>query len=466
MAPIESESLVAMSSTLLRQLIDQHSGAIREELDRLDRIRDYVNGDHEKPYIPRDATDRFKTLADRSVTNLLPMVRNAPLHQLHVDGVWTGSRTGDQVPAWEIWQKNRFDLVSTQIMSAALTDNYSYGIAIPGQTKASGQVVPVMRGKAARRMYALWEDPVSDLWPKYAFDLDSKGEIVGIWDNEARYPVTILPPVSNSDGTTSYPDPILGRPELHGAGVTPVVRYVPNMDLDGNCFGEIEPNIRIQNRVNQVSFDLLRVQHYGAFQRSGFSGVKVAKDRHGNPIPVTMDPGSINVLEDPDAKPWQLSGDPLDGYIMAFETAVHHLAVASQTPAHYLLGKLANLSADAIAAAETTLTRKVFAYKMTLGEGFEQHLRLASSYAGLDFPEDAEIQWADRESRSLSQVADAINKLVGVGVPQQALWAMIPGVTQTQLDDWARMAEEQKVDILDGLATKLAVNAPAAEDAK
>lgn len=446
---------MALTDEILKDLIDEHTGPIMEELDRLRRIADYVNGDHEKPYIPRNATDQFKKLVDRSVTNLLPMVRNAPLHQLHVTGVWTGQKTGEPVPAWEIWQKNRFDLISTQIMSSALTDNYAYGITLPGETKRSGKAIPYMQGKAARRMYALYDDPVSDLWPRYAFDLDPSGKIVGAWDEVAHYDVIQEPPQENGDGTLTYPPPRLANAREHGSSHPPITRYVPTMDLEGNCYGEIEPNIPIQNRINQVSFDLLRVQHYGAFQRSGFSGVKVAKDRQGNPIPIDMDPARVTVLEDAEAKPWQLSGDPLDGYILAFETAVHHLAVASQTPAHYLLGKLANLSADAIAAAETTLTRKVFSYKQTFGEPFEQQLRLASKLAGYEFPEDAEIQWADRESRSLSQVADALNKLVGVGVPQEALWEFIPGITQTQLDEWHRLAKEQRTDVLDGLANTL-----------
>lgn len=456
---------MAISADTLKSLIDEHSGAIREEIERLDRIRDYINGVHDKPYIPHNATDQYKKLVDRSVINLLPMVRNAPLHQLHIDGVWIGPKDGNQVPAWKfIWQPNRMDLISTQIISAALTDNYAYGLVVSGKTRG-GRKTPAIKGVAARRMYALYEDPVADLWPQYAFDLNSNGEIVGIWDEEARYPVRIPEPVADSDGNLSYPPPELGVPELHGAEVCPVVRFVPNMDLDGNCYGEIESNIAVQDRINQVSFDLLKVQHYGAFQRSGFSGVEVAKDRYGNPIPVTVDPARTIVLPE-GAKPWHIPGDALDGFILALQEAIHNLAVTSQTPAHYLLGKLANLSADAIAAAETTLTRKVFAYKHALGEPFEQLLRLASKMAGLDFPEDAEIQWADRESRSLSQVADAINKLVGVGVPQEALWEMIPNVTQSQIEDWKKLAKEQRVDVLDGLAEKLTQQpATGAEDA-
>lgn len=449
---------MALTAEKLSQLVDEHSGDIREELARLAKIHCYIKGEHDKPYIPHDATDQYKKLVDRSVTNLMPMVRNAPLQQLHVDGVRADSVKGDSIEAWSIWQANGWDRRAVQVISAALTDGYAYGLTLPGKP------VPVMRGIAARRMYALWRDPVADLWPEYAFSLNSGGQIDGIYDSEAFYPVTIHPAQTAPGSSDTYtPPPSLGTPEYHNAGVCPVVRYAPDMDLDGNCYGEIEPNMPIQDRVNQVSFDLLRVQHYGAFQVRGFSGVEVAKDANGRPKPIVMDPARTTVLKDPDSKPWQLSGDPLDGYILAFETAVHHLAVASQTPAHYLLGKLANLSADAIAAAETTLTRKVTGYKHTLGEAFEQQLRLASKYAGVAFPDTAEIQWADRESRSLAQVADAINKLAGVGVPKQALWAMLPNVTQTQIDEWVELAAQQQADVIDGLANTLVNGKPEAD---
>lgn len=448
---------MALTNAVLKKLIDDHSGDIAQELQRLERIRRYVEGCHDKPYTPRNATQQYKKLVDRSVTNLLPMVRNAPLQQLHVDGVWADNETGADVAAWDAWQSNNMDQIHVQVISAALTDNYSYVVVTPATRK--GKSSAKFRPFSAKRMYALWEDPVSDSFPQYAFELDKSGEIIGIWDEVARYPVTTFPTAVNSTTGQPYtPPPVLGPPAVHGAGVCPVIRFTPNMDLDGNCYGEIESNIPVQDRVNQVSFDLLMVQHYGAFQIRGFSGFKVAKDEHGRPRPITMDPAVTPVLEDPDSKAWALPGSPLEGYIAALEEAIYELAVSSQTPAHYVLGKLANLSADAIAAAETTLTRKVIGYKHTLGESFEQMLRLASKYMGVDFPDTAEIQWADRESRSLAQVADAINKLVNVGVPQEALWEMLPNVTKTQIDDWKKLAAEQQQaqkDSLDAMAEKL-----------
>lgn len=447
---------MALTSDTLKKLVDEHAGDIAVELQRLHRIRRYVEGCHDKPYTPRNATQQYKRLVDRSVTNLLPMVRNAPLHQLHVDGVWADNETGADVAAWQAWQDNNMDQIHVQVISAALTDNYSYVVVTPAVRK--GKKSAKFRPFSAKRMYALWEDPVSDPFPQYAFELDKHGDIIGIWDAEARYPVTTHEPKMGASGEMFTPPPTLGAPEKHGAGVCPVIRFTPNMNLDGDCVGEIEPNIPVQDRVNQVSFDLLMVQHYGAFQIRGFSGFKVAKDSNGRPKPVTMDPAVTPVLEDPDSKAWALPGSPLEGYIAALEEAIYELAVSSQTPAHYVLGKLANLSADAIAAAETTLTRKVIGYKHTLGESFEQMLRLASKYMGVDFPETAEIQWADRESRSLAQVADAINKLVGVGVPQEALWSMIPNTSKTQIEDWKRLAAEQQQaqkDSLDAMAEKL-----------
>jgi hypothetical protein len=88
----------------------------------------------------------------------------------------------------------------------------------------------------------------------------------------------------------------------------------------------------------------------------------------------------------------------LDGFISAHENDVTSLAALSQTPAHEMLGKMANLSAEALAAAEASLTRKVVERRHTLGEAHEQALRLSAHIMGeTEAARDyaAEVRWAD-----------------------------------------------------------------------
>lgn len=420
----------------IKALLDEHENAMRGERVRLDRIKDYMEGKHKKPYRPSsDHTDvQYNILAERSTINMMPMIRNAPASQLQVSGVSAGQDDAD-VKAWDLWQSNGFDNRSVQIFTSAITYGYAFGYAF---RNPNGTVV--MRGKSARHMYAVYEDPVSDEYPEYAFFINEAGDVTEVWDNTHWHRIVKVEFV-DSVGTSHT---ILQIDEMgpHGApNYCPVVQFAPDKDLDGNAIGIIEPAIDAQDRLNQGSFDLLLAQHYTAFRIRGFSGVTQALDKKtGKPVPLKLDPSRVPMLPNADSKAWQLDGTDLSGFIRALEGATHDLMVVSQTPIHFALGNIANLAADALTEAKIPLTSRVKAFKQTLGESVELLLRTTSDISGFDFPEDAEIVWADLEPRSLSLVADAISKLIAAGVPQEALWAMIPGITKTMIQQWRNMA--------------------------
>lgn len=47
------------------------------------------------------------------------------------------------------------------------------------------------------------------------------------------------------------------------------------------------------------------------------------------------------------------------------------------------------------------------------------------------------------ETRTEAERVDAITKLVSVGVPQEAAWERVPGVTPQTIERWRAMADEQ-----------------------
>src|SRR5690606_9225349 len=124
---------------------------------------------------------------------------------------------------------------------------------------------------------------------------------------------------------------------------------------------------------------------------------------------------------------------------------VRGLAAVPQTPAHEMLGQMANLSAEALAAARASQTAKTDERKHTFGETWEQWLRLAAHMAGdaesaNDF--EAQIRWKDTEIRSLSQAADALGKLAQMlSVPVELLWEKIPGFTQQDVETAKELIE-------------------------
>lgn len=136
----------------------------------------------------------------------------------------------------------------------------------------------------------------------------------------------------------------------------------------------------------------------------------------------------------------------LSGYLQSAEATVRHIATVSQTPPHHLLGQMANLSAEALAAAESGLQRKISERKSSFGESHEQTLRLAALAAGdRKGWEDtaAQIVWRDTEARALASTVDALGKLTQMlQIPPQELWERIPGVTQTDVARWKKAAKE------------------------
>src|SRR5690606_37750419 len=170
-------------------------------------------------------------------------------------------------------------------------------------------------------------------------------------------------------------------------------------------------------------------------------------DRNGNPLPAPVQTGAARFLyaEDPDVKFGSLDETPMDGYISALDMSIRHLSSVTQMPPDWLIGQIANLSAEALQAAERALSRKVGEFQSVFGESWERVFRLAASLDGNTAAaedEASEVAWRDDNRASLSRVADALVKLREIGVPYEGLWELLPAVTQQQLGRWKQLAED------------------------
>ena len=124
------------------------------------------------------------------------------------------------------------------------------------------------------------------------------------------------------------------------------------------------------------------------------------------------------------------------------------LAAVSQTPAHALTGQLVNLNAEALAAARAPLTQKVWERQTSASVSYARLLRVAASLSGMDaLAADpmVRVTWQDMEIRSMSQAVDALGKAATMlGIPKSGLWGRIPGVERSDVQEWERLAEEEK----------------------
>lgn len=442
---------MAVSEITPLEAAEEGVSKLTVDRERLDRIRRYLKGDHDGPYEPKTASAEYKLLAKRAVSNWLPLLVKTPAQALAVEGYRKPDEAGNPAATsveWQAWQANRMDARQMAIHRAALGYGLAFVTVLPHPTDPGR---PVIRGVSPRLIYAAYEDPAADetpLWALQVDDIPGGDQEVRAWFLDA-HGVTELS-IGGQDGAR-----VVGF-TAHNLGVCPVVRFAPDIDLEGEVTGVVEPMIPIQDRVNQTVFDLLVAQTFGSFKVRTISGMApeferdpetgeiVYDSRTGKPkaVPIQADASRFLVAPDPDTKFQQLDETPLAGFLEAIEAGVRHLAAVSQTPPHYLLGSMVNLSAEALAAAEAALTRAVDEYKHVFGESWEQVLRLCARLAGAQPDERAQVVWKDAESRSLSQTVDALGKAVQMlNVPPRALWPLIPGTTATDVEEWAQMAE-------------------------
>ena len=427
---------------------------LREDRTRLDRIDRYLRGEHDDPYYPKSATTEYRRLAKRAVSNWLPLLVKTPAQALAVEGYRrsdAGPEDSGSSAEWQAWQANRMDARQAAVHRAALGYGAAFVVVLPDPTNAGGY--PLIRGASPRLTYASYDDPASDETPLWALQVErlpsaGGGEVRGwLYDDQGVTEVVL-----GGEGrprTTGY--------VRHGMGVCPVVRLAADIDLEGRVAGVVEPVIPIQDRINQTVFDLLIAQTFGSFKVRAISGMAPEFERDpetgdviydsqtGKPKPLAIqaDASRFLIAPDPDTRFATLDETPLAGFLEAIESGVRGMAAVSQTPPHYLLGSVVNLSAEALAAAEAALTRAVDEYKHLFGESWELVLRLCARVAGVAEDERAQVVWKDAESRSLSQTVDALGKAVQMlNVPARALWLRIPGVTATDVEQWAQMAEQ------------------------
>lgn len=165
------------------------------------------------------------------------------------------------------------------------------------------------------------------------------------------------------------------------------------------------------------------------------------------------------------------SNTPLRHYIVACERceAVPVQCIKVNSARHlFVLGEARITtcnSAEALLAADTTLAKKVVDHQTLFGESWEQAFRMGGVAMGDNAAAtdtDAQVWWRETEPRSIAQQVDALGKLATMlGVPVQALWQEVPGMTGGTLQLWRAEAARAKFDLTRlALAQRVAGAAP------
>lgn len=465
---------------LVDQLLAEQQGKHGYKIG-LRRIAEYCRGKQDDPFKPADfPRSRYSQLMERSKYNLLEPLVRMRAQPLEIVGYRSNKPNATNAKSWQFWIDNRLDSRQTQIWKTALKYGIAYSLTRRGlKSDENGEDQPsaVMTAYSPRNSYAYYVDPANDEWPLYFISV--RGLIYGdgnerlpnfgaedkatveFWDDEKKIVFT------QGDDDNQW---IASEPDYHDYGVCPVVRYTPELDLEGEYRGIVEPLMRTQDRLNETLFDLLMTQTFNSFKIKVISGVMLGDtDEDGNPdtsdestararrqkLEVSQD--STWVFADPDTKATTLPETSLSPVIDASRFVMNQFAIESQTPPQNFLGSIGgNLAAEALDALENSSNELNQELQRSFGESAAQQLRLAARIAGIeDEATDYSLQviWKSTQRRSLAQVADALGKAaVMLEAPVEELWGKLPDVSLEDVERWKKLREQKKAeDLVNGL---------------
>ena len=415
---------------------------------RFDALDAYAQGHHPLPFGNKKARETYKRFQRMARANFTGLVSEAVRERLQVVGFSTGAAGDNQTDteAWATWQANQMDADAGLVTQAALDMSRSY--VIVGADNGKALITP--------------EDPrqvTHEFDPRYRRTVRAA---LKMWDDDAgktRHAVVYLP-----NGVVYYRSTI----EEHAAdvwnpakwdrdddegdegvgenplpGIVPVVPFINRRRISTNGMGEFEDVTDIQDRINMTILDRIVTQSAQAYRQRWAKGVST-KDDNGNDE--GFEPGAdlLWAVEAPDAQFGDFAQSDIRQIIDACKEDVRQLAAISRTPPHYLVGELNNVNGATLKATETGLVAKCNDRKRQFGESWEQVNRYAATIEGRTIADDAEVIWADSESRSTAEIADAAVKKQAVGVPWRQSMVDL-GYSPQEID---RMEAERSSDAL------------------
>ncbi|MDR7253718.1 hypothetical protein J2X46_002708 [Nocardioides sp. BE266] len=441
----------------------------------------YNDGDHDLPYAPEGVNQEYMELREMAVANWVHLAMTAPIQRCRAEGFRTG-RDGDadQVAWSEVWQPNKLDARQRIVYEQMMVHGRGVMSVWPNPRESKS---PFIRVENDRRVHIEPdpEDPFSAKFTVKTFTIEARPPST-LWvpSSAAVTPTTDVAIVYDADSWVRFEKPggVGGQSETLGPweiadggdnplGENPFVAFDNQLDADGRPHSALEPLIPAQDAINTIRFNTLLAMQFSAFRQRVFVGYDpVQRDEAGNPVirkdaegndvvdangmkvPVINSPGRVSVdralvFPGSETKVFDLQESNLKNYIDVLGEFLTQLFAVGQIPPQYLLSRMANLSGDALAGAESTLAALVADLQMSMGESLEHVMRLANRARGEANPDlSSEVIWADAEARSFAQTIDAITKLVSTGFPREAAFEMIPGATPPKVTRWMDMVDE------------------------
>ncbi|MCM1976826.1 phage portal protein [Streptomyces sp. G1] len=453
----------------------------------IDRHNAYYRGKHPLKFASQEFAkyhgDRYKDFSD----NWVQVVADSPVERLTVTGFLADGETQADRDLWRVWQVNGLDADSQLGFLGAVTGARCFVLVwgdpddpdMPVVTfeDASQSIVAYEPGSRRHRRAALkrWQDGNEDfatlylpteVW-KFSRPLqqqDKSPQMADVDEELKRWR-----PRELMDEPNPQPNPM---------GVVPMVELPNKPMLVEDPISDVTGVVAMQDAINLLWAQLFTASDYASFPQRVVLGAErpmIPKLNSAGEIvgkqPVDLDKFMVDRVawitgKDAKIAEWQAAN--LAAYTGIIEVAVGHLAAQTRTPQHYLIGKMANLAEGALLAAETGLVKRCDEKTLWYGQGLREVARLIALAKGEDRKAEAmragRVLWADTESRSHAQMADALLKLKQLGFPFEWL-ALRYGLTPTEVAEVAAMRErEMEMDPVAEITRTLTAGAPEPDD--
>jgi hypothetical protein len=396
--------------TVLKDLLQR----LEEPAHRYADLDRYYEGKQPLAFLAPEAKLALGNRFGRMASNIPRLAVTALAERLRITGFSDPS-------IWADWIRNDMDQLSGVAHREALLLGDSFvwvwsdQFGRPRVTVESAKQVAVLTDPGSRTIYAAikrWEDP----------------------NRKTTEAVMLLPEVivrlrANQQGAVANG---FERVEeiANPLGVVPVVN-LRNTDRILGDWGtsEIEDLKPLVDGLNKSLADMMVSSEVAARPRRWATGVELTEEpvlddagqeigtTEVNPIP---EGHRAMISENSEAKFGQLPAADLAAYEASVRVILGQVMAVSTLPAHYV-GVFSDnpASADALRAAEASLTARAEARQQTFGRAWEQVGRLIVAVREGRDPaliEDIRVQWCDAATRSVAQEADAVVKLYAAGL--------------------------------------------------
>ena len=430
-----------------RDILRGLGSKLEEQRPQLDKLDAYYKGSQQLSFLSPEAKAALHGRLKALSTNFPRLVVTSLAERLTVTGF-----TRDGVPdldLWRLWERDGMGEQSAVAHREALTHGRSFALVwarpdgSPRVTIESAKQVAVSRDPADRTVTAavkLWAQGGGQRAVTYEPDRITR------WATDA-------PGAPADAGAWRVIETIPNR--LAVVPVVPIVNGDRLLDVDGTS--EMADVLDLTDALAKTLADMLVTSEFFARPRRWVTGIEVpVDDATGEPVnPFASEVDRTWISEDAESRFGQFDTTDLAAYENATKVLLQAIMAVSGLPAHYV-GVLHDnpSSADAIRSAEASLTARALARQRTFGRAWADVARLVYSVRDGTDPAAVHIetQWANPESRTPAQTANAVTKLVQSGIlpPSEALRQL--GYTAEDID---RIRSLRRAEALDGFAVDL-----------